>query len=332
LAAGPDELMPMLKLFTNVFAPPQNGESTLPASLVEQLTERVVDGTDPRMRIVSGYAKTLRNPVNHAAQYVIELIDRLPPPLSLAPGWLRASPLLAALLYSEREAGRILARDSALLEYRTLHPLSTQSVSALLVVERSEKHGFGYAQVGEQALADVPQTSISFSGHRLLEPATDEQDTRRGLKRRAFDLLLAVALARITDRTVTHKELASQRALLRSKLDVLRRSSSFAAHTTADQREAIQARLISIEQKLAALKLGADMIQANFEAVVDVLANSEQHLWLRKSILYLDKFYVLHDKPESNVPRIAFCDLYNSDGRHATLQLVQVPLAPAQAN
>jgi hypothetical protein len=126
--------------------------------------------------------------------------------------------------------------------------------------------------------------------------------------------------------------LASQRALLRSKLDVLRRSSSFAAHTTADQRESIQARLMSIEQKLAALALGADMIQANLEAVVDVLANSEQHLWLRKSILYLDKFYVLHDKPESNVPRIAFCDLYNSDGRHATLQLVQVPLAPAQAN
>ena len=40
--------------------------------------ERAVDGTDPRVRIQSGYAKALQQPVRHAVEYVIELIDSLP--------------------------------------------------------------------------------------------------------------------------------------------------------------------------------------------------------------------------------------------------------------
>lgn len=98
----------MLNLFGNLFGRADEGHAELPEQLVKKLIERTMDGTDPRLRIVSGYAKTLRKPVIHAAEYVIGLIDSLPQPLD--PHDLHASPALAAMLYSESQARQILSR------------------------------------------------------------------------------------------------------------------------------------------------------------------------------------------------------------------------------
>ncbi len=317
----------MLKLFADLFGFGRGDSATLPASLLDQLVERAVDGTDPRMRIISRYGKILRDPVAHAATYIIDMIARLPPPLLLAPGSLRESPLLNAFLYSEAEAERFLARDAALLEYRASRPTVTGAITALLVVQQSEKHGFGYAQVGEQAIADVPKTTLSFSHHRLLELAETEGDTRRGIKRRAFDQLLAVALALIARRSDTRAELATQRALLRSKLDIIRRSGSFDSHAAATEQASLQVRVKEIEDKLAILESSADTLQDNLDAVVDVLAHAERHLWLQENILHLDRFYVVHDKPVSGVPDVVCWNLHNSEGRQVTLQMVRLPAA-----
>lgn len=97
----------MLNLFGNLFGRADEGHAELPEQLVKKLIERTMDGTDPRLRIVSGYAKTLRKPVIHAAECVIGLIDSLPQPLPLDP---HASPALAAMLYSESQARQILSR------------------------------------------------------------------------------------------------------------------------------------------------------------------------------------------------------------------------------
>ena len=57
----------------------------------------------------------------------------------------------------------------------------------------------------------------------------------------------------ITSRTGQRADLASQRALLRSKLDVLARSGGFTGHVGTDERAGLQAKMVEIEQKLAAL-------------------------------------------------------------------------------
>jgi len=50
----------------------------------------------------------------------------------------------------------------------------------------------GMDLVGDQVHRDVPQVTVSFSAHRLLDPAASADETRRQLKRRAFDHLLTM--------------------------------------------------------------------------------------------------------------------------------------------
>jgi hypothetical protein len=314
----------VLSLFANLFGRADDGDEALPATLLKQLTERAVDGTDPRVRMISSYAKTLKKPVSHAAEYLIAMIDNLPAPLELIPAALRDTPALAAFLYSAEEAKQLLARDAALLEFRTTHPATVQQITALLVVQQSEKRSFGVGQVGEQTVQDVPRTTVSFSDHRLLEPAVDETGTRTGLKRRAFDQLLAVALAMISERKEERAELNSMQALLRSKLQILQRSGSFAQHAGQDERAQLQARMAEIEQKLVALGPSTDALQGNLDVIAQVLSEAERHLWIEERTLNLDQFYVLHDKPVPSALAVVCRDIHNSAGQQLTLQMVKL--------
>lgn len=311
----------MLNLFANLFTRPVAARSVLPAALIKQLIERAVDGTDPRLRILSGYARRLRAPVLHAADYVIGLIDSLSEPLVLDSRALNACPLLEALLYSPGQAEQLLAGDAALTEARASHP--AVPITALLVVQRTEKHKFGVAQVGDKTLTDVAQTTVSFSQHRFLEPAPTAEACRRALKRRAFDLLLSIALAKLSERKLARTELGSRRAVLRSKLAILQRGADFAGHhPSAQERSQLQTKLVDIEAQLAAHGPVDRLLDADLDAIAGVLANAEQHIWLQAQSLNLDKFYVTHDQPVASVPQLDCRDLCTSTGQRLMLQLV----------
>lgn len=314
----------MLKLFANVFGTSDEAGSKLPPALVKTVIERAVDGTDPRLRIVSGYAKTLKKPVLHAADYIIGLIDSLPEPVGVSKASLAADPALSALLYSAERTEQFISRDAAMLEFRKSYPAVSGPISALLVARRTEKHGFGYGEIDGETLKDVPRTTIGFEQHLLVALAVDEQETRRLLKRRAFDQLLAVALSQLTERKEERDSLGSRRALLRSKLDIVQRGGSFTRHTGAGDKAKLQDSLEAIEQQLEKLGASEDVLAENLATIADVLANAENHLWLEDKMLCLDRLYVVHDKPSASAPQVVFKEMHNSEGRQATLQLVSV--------
>ena len=315
----------MLKLFADIFDHAEDGPSKLPPSLVDTVIERAVDGTDPRLRIVGGYKKALKKSVIHAADYIIGLIDGLPTPVLASKATLATDPLLAAMLYSEDVMNEVISRDAAMKEFRSLHAPNEASVTALLIAHRTEKHGFGYGKLGDQTVKDVPQTTVSFEQRRLLEPSFDEQETRRLLQRRAFDHLLSVALEHIADLREDREALTVRRALLHSKLDIMQRTGGFSQHTDGADQAKLQADLEDIEQQLAALGPSEDVLAGNLDTVVDVLSAAERHLWLEDTVLCLDQFYVVHDKPEPFAPPIVFKDLHDSEGREISLQMIKIP-------
>lgn len=314
----------MLNLFKNIFSQSNSARTQLPATLVKMAIERAVDGTDPRVRIMSGYAKTLREPVTHAIKHVISLVDSFPAPVGVGKTALGESPVLAALLYSEERMNHFLSRDAALREFMAASSPIVGPVTALLMASRTEKRGFGTAMVGERMQSDVPLTTVSFEQHRLLEPAVEEQETRRRLKRRAFDHLLAIALAQITQRKDERDTLASRKALLRSKLDTLRRGGGFGQQTGAAELKQLQARLDEIDGQLSALGAPEDTLSDNIAIVADVLAASERHLWQVDTILCLDRLYVLHDRPGKGAPPTVFRELHNSEGLQATIMMISI--------
>lgn len=314
----------MLNLLRNIFSATDDTRVKLPGELVSMAVERAVDGTDPRVRILRGYKKALRKPVAHAVDYVIGLVDSFPAPVAADDAALAANPALAALLYSESRRDKLFSGDAALREFKANNAATAGPVTALLAARRIEKRTFGTALVGEQVQSDVPLTTVSFDQHRLLELAGDEQETRRQLKRRAFDHLLSIALGHITERKEERDNLASRKALLRARLDTVRRGGGFDRQASAVELGQLQHRLEEIDVQLSALVAPEDTLSANLGIVADVLAAPAKHLWQHEKLLCLDRLYVLHDTPGPASPPTAFTELHNSEGLQATIMMISI--------
>ena len=54
--------------------------------------------------------------------------------------------------------------------------------------------------------------------------------------------------------------------------------------------------------------------------------DANRHFWLADKIDYLDRLYVLHEEAEPAAPRTEFKELRDSEGRHVTVMLVNIPL------
>jgi len=96
-----------------------------------------------------------------------------------------------------------------------------ESVFALLIMELRERNVLGVALEGDQLRRDVAQVTVSFTKHRLVDPTATEDETRRLLKRRAFDHLLTLALGGIAESHGERSDLEHERTLLHNKIAAL---------------------------------------------------------------------------------------------------------------
>ena len=319
----------MLKIFQSIFGRGEE-EGHYPESLIAAAIERAVDGTDSRLRVLSGYKKHLRPSVIHAIDHVVTLVDGIPAPVAAGRADYSADPRLTALFASADHMLEVFGNGAALNEFREGSAGSAEHVIALLLAERNDKNILGVDLVGDRLQHDVAQVAVNFRDHRIVEPTRDEADTRRQLKRRAFDHLLTLALARIAEARTYRADKSRQRDLLRRKLRTLERGGwSFESVEGArPEPEALIAELQAIETELA--KLGADSgaLQARLDIVVDVLGHAEQQLWGGEHVLYLDRMNIQRDAHDASARRIVLQELQNARGRQ--LVMLMVSLAPAE--
>jgi hypothetical protein len=319
----------MFKLFSTIFGQSGRRQSSYPETLISAAIERALDGTDPRMRILPGYNKTLRDPVIHAIDHVMALVDNLPAAIPATREGREADSALAALFISASRMGEILGNDSSLGDYLRATSPVPDTVTGLLVAQRNEKHGFGYALVDDKVMNDVAQVTVSFDEHRLLDITASEEETRRLLKRRAFDYLLSIALGNVSEQRDEREKLTQQRALLRVKLDILQRGgSSFSRDMGPQDRSVLQARMDEVESQLATLGPAHEVLQRNLSIVAEVLAAAEKHLYIEQKNLRIDMHSILHSDSDTAVPAVALHDVCSSNGRSLTLRLLVID--PAQ--
>jgi hypothetical protein len=316
-----------LKLFQSIFG---GGETRggYPESLIELATERAVDGTDSRLRLLPGYRKRLRQPIIQAIDHVVGLVDAIPAPLTAAAREHGVEHQLAAVFSSAGDMLDILARDTAMSDFlASPDGPGTERVTALLLAERVERSILGMDLVGDQVRRDVPQVAVSFTAHRLLDPTASEAATRRQLKRRAFDHLLTLALTRIAEVRVERADLTRQRDLLRRKLTALERGGwSFepleSGHPDA---AALSADLDAITEQLNALGTDQGVLKAHLGIVADLLGEAERQLWAEPITLFLDPMNIQRDARDPASRQINLWELRNGLGRKA----VMLPLSVA---
>ena len=320
-----------MSLFHSIFGRHDEGDERIPEGLIERATEHAVDGTDSRLRLLPGYRRRLRGPVIHAIEHVIRLVEGLPAPVPAGRGEFVNDPGLAAFYASATEMLDHFSRDRSLTAYLdSAVGRGADRITALLLAERSERTVFGIELKGELLRREVPQVAISFSRHNVVEPAISEEDERYQLKRRAFDHLLYLALARIGEVSLERADLARQRDLLRGKLATLKRGGWCFNPAEGDHPDlaTLQTELDAIGEQLAALGTDDKVLQSHLEIVAQLLGEAEQHLWAETVTLYLDRMNIQREPQDPAARQVRLQELHNT--RDHPLAMLMVSFAPSE--
>jgi hypothetical protein len=315
----------MLKIFEQIFHRDAPRTRSHPDELIQRATERAVDATDPRIRILPSYRKKLRPAVIHAIDHAVQLVEALSRPVPMSAADWEEQPVLGAMFASAQSMRTALSCDGAYRDFVALNPQLAEPVSALLLAEVSLKQTYGYDVVDDKPVSDVPLTVISFDEHRLIGLATHAPETRRLLQLRAFDYLLMQALTEVTAVKDHREELVGRKRLLRTKLDIVARSSgNLTQEPRREDRTSLQKKMDEVEAALS--EAGADdtVLQKNLEIVAATLAGAEQCLRLEQRTLYLDNMHYLRTVNHPRAVELPIQVLCDARAREMAAQLIML--------
>jgi hypothetical protein len=296
--------------------------------------ERVVDGTDPRLRAVSHYRRKLWDSVEHAIDYVVTFVNTLPPTITADRQGYMTDPRLRALFASPESLREVLSFSDGTRNYlkQAPDPLPAELFAGLGAV-RVEKNVLGIEMDGEILRRDVPQTVVNFCDHRLVFLTDNEQDTRRELMRRAADYLIETALQRLTASRVQKTQLEQQqRKLLLQKASLLKQGQAglelLAEPAPAEPVDlsALEQQLQDLETELGQLRADSATLDKHLAKVAATLSEPEKYLRLESISLTLDHTNI---KVPADSPRVAnsmtFQEIVMGKDRRLAAMFVRFP-------
>ncbi|MDD2337520.1 MAG: hypothetical protein PHD01_13190 [Geobacteraceae bacterium] len=317
----------MLRLLQSIFGF-SDKQQRYPEALIKETIERVVEKTDPWLKVVSGYKNKLRPAVIRSLDHVVRLVSSLPPPIPVEFGPNGSCPSLSAFFVSTTEMLEAIRNDRNLTTFLRDHEPGSTQVTALLMMEKSEKTIFGAELSGDVVVRDVPQVTVTFSSHRFLEPSMDENETRFNLERRAIDHLLNLVLRRIATAKTVRKDLERRRSILHSKLTSLQKGEGSSLNPDSINLSSvaeIKGKLKQIEADLQVMGREDHMLDAYLDMAITILSHPEKHLWGEKHSIILDQTGIKRTRATENDREISLHEFYNSEGRQWVMFLIALP-------
>ena len=297
------------RFLQSIFSGP-NPPSKFDKELMLRGIERVVDGTDPRLRAVSHYRRKLWDPVERTIDFVVTFVNALPPAITADRQGYMTDPRLRALFASPDSLREILSFSDGARNYlkQARDSLPAELYAGLGAV-RVEKNVLGIDLDGEILRRDVPQTVVNFCDHRLVFLTDNEQDTRRELMRRTADYLIETALQRLTASRVQKTQLEQQqRKLLQQKANLLKKAQvgfeSLAGPAAPEPVDpaTLEQQLQDLETELGQLRADSATLDKHLAKVAATLSEPEKYLRLESVSLTLDH---VNTKVPPDSPRVA---------------------------
>jgi hypothetical protein len=260
---------------------------------IQRTVERVVDGTDGRIRLVSGYRNKLQDVIRSSLAFADELVEQIPGGVEVNRHTFVSDPYVNAFFANVADMRTIFSHSSEIKDFMEGYgDNDATECCALLCMHMSEKTVLGMELSGDILKKDVRQVAINFTDHRIYSPAPREPETRQGLKQCLFDGLVTNALERITQMRLANFRLKSELQVLKSR----QRRQQMALHKSADSgisaKHADTCRqLEQLEKELGKTPLATP--QAAMEQVITVFKNPEDFVRLRKFSLTLNKMGIL---------------------------------------
>jgi hypothetical protein len=266
--------------------------------------ETVVEGTDPRLRLVSGYRRRMRPAIKSALQYISKSVEQIPEPIEISKRTWNSDPRVNAFFATVGDLQIILSGSAKVRRFFD-HGEQREGYALLAMVKR-EKTVLRHQLEGEIIRREVPQITISFSEHRILAPAATEAETRKELICCAFNVLVKQALERLVFSQARKESLTDQRRLLkvRRKLLQAERASLTSLLQTSESHaqslEDILQKMADNKQNLREARAGLETLDDYLERVNEVLAHPEDHIQLKMITMRLNKLGV---KVQDNSPK-----------------------------
>lgn len=319
----------MLRFLSSLFTTPAQRAGGLDEALIEKAIERAVDGTDRRVQAIGQYRKRLRQPVELAVTHVISLVDALPSPVEISPRAFGVDPRLRAFFVSPDHVREVLGGFKTIRDYLLdLAGPAPEQIYGLLSMAMEERKVFGVELVGDTLRRDVAQITVNFFNHRYLGPASNELDTRRELKKRAFDFLLEKALERIASECSKRRELDHQRFLLKQKLATMK-SGNWGLNAMMSDLErqrpdlaVLEAEIEVIDGELGQFHTDNLSLDESLACIVDTLSHPADWLASREISLRLDSMGIkIQDSSSAASREIALTEIYSGTGERRIILL-----------
>lgn len=265
-----------------------------------QAVERVVDGTDGRIRLISGYQGKLHDVIGTALEYADNLVNQIPGAIEVSSRTFATDPYVNAFFSDTRDLQSIFSHSSEIREFmEDSHHWETSRCCALLCMQMSEKTVLGMELAGDILKKDVLQVAVNFSDHHIYSPAPTERETREGLKHCLFEGLVTNTLERIIRLRLENRRLQTQRQILQARLRESRysldRQENLAGNGSGRRHEIEDARLkLRKMDAQAGATLPANP-QASLDQVISVFSHPEGFVQIRQHAIRINRMCIKVD-------------------------------------
>jgi hypothetical protein len=310
---------------------PERQEAQPDQQFVAELTDLVVDTVEPKVRAHRRYRQKLEPCVRTTIAY-LRGIGRVPlPTLLLARGRWGEDRCLQAFFAAPDDIPAFLGRSKELRKYFAEHA-GTEEASALLGMRRQEKTVFAPRFQDGMLMGEVTQTTVDFTGHRLVALADSEAQTRVEVGRRIVLRLAQVALARILEidraglRQEQHKAYLSTRLRL---LKLARDGAQGIVEDPADIERQIDEAKRELDQSVRdyiEVKSTLATLDGYIAQIEEVFGHPEQHVALTVGDLCLDRMNVRQDAARADAQQaLPLAELRVGERLQAVIAFVRCP-------
>ena len=159
----------------------------------KQMVENFVETSNSKIRAVSKYTDKLGEYVRPLHSHVLQIADKIPPPIDLNPDSFGTHALVNALFVNGQDIDKLFATDPNMSAFlRTYSKDEAPKVYAVLTAERHEKQTLGISMQGDMLLREVPQQAVNFSAYKIHTPSTSSTELAATLKEYLFIRVVAL--------------------------------------------------------------------------------------------------------------------------------------------
>jgi len=248
---------------------------------VDEIIDVVVDESIHKIRLINGYRRKMRKPVENALSYCAELAERIPGTLDLSGKDPAASEIIGGFFKSPEEARTVVTESTDVRQF--LNETDVDELYLLMTMNRRTKTVFDSGIQGQIVVRDIATKAYLFEEHKLVLPSDTLEGAYRAIRMALLKSLSHIALELTLERQRREVELEQLRDELDVKLKLIRDDhQQLAIDGNTEEGDSLytdsQILLNEVERELEKVQTSGDHLTSYLNQVTKILSNPGQYL------------------------------------------------------